>query len=65
MEYGHGDVKDNKNLSKVSNVLILLLMEYGHGERLQALLPFPASVLILLLMEYGHGESGRWVWGLS
>ena len=37
-------------------VLILLLMEYGHGDPLHSgLARFLGVVLILLLMEYGHG----------
>jgi len=37
-------------------VLILLLMEYGHGAQLTGLVYNKETVvLILLLMEYGHG----------
>jgi len=37
-------------------VLILLLMEYGHGDNQRSPARGHNYVLILLLMEYGHGD---------
>ena len=39
----------------LSEVLILLLMEYGHGVDVPTDEDVLVDVLILLLMEYGHG----------
>jgi len=44
-------------LNWVLTVLILLLMEYGHGAPASTIPKSNPEVLILLLMEYGHGEN--------